>query len=60
MTLHERIAAYLGWTEAMVRSFSLRAIRDIVATGPPGKRRDELVAEINLLERSGKVLRSPT
>jgi hypothetical protein len=30
MTLHQRIAAALGWTEDQAKSFSLAALRDLV------------------------------
>lgn len=60
MSLHERIALELGWTEAMAKTFSLRALRDIVRTAPPSKRRDELVMDIDRVERTGGVLLPPT
>lgn len=56
MTLHERIAELLGWTAVEARSFSLRALRDLVRTAAPSKRREELLAEINAAERSGRVV----
>lgn len=54
MNLHERIARFLGWSH--VEGFSLHALRDLVRTAAPSKRRDELVAEIDALERSGRVV----
>jgi hypothetical protein len=30
VTLHQRIAAALGWTEEQTKSFSLAALRDLV------------------------------
>ena len=59
MNLHERIALYLGWTEAMTRSFSMRALRELVRTGPAGKVRDELIADIDRGERTGTVILPP-
>lgn len=56
MTLHERIAAFLGWSPESARGFSMRTLRDLVKTAPASKRRDELVADINALERSGRVV----
>lgn len=56
MSLHARIALFLGWTEASAKTFSMRALRDMVRTGPPGKQRDELVTDIDRLERTGGVV----
>jgi hypothetical protein len=41
-TLHARIAAKLGWTEAEAKSFSLAALRELVRPTSP-----KLVAEID-------------
>lgn len=56
MNFHARIARELGWTEETANTFSLRALRDLVKTVPPSKRRDELVADLDAHERSGRVV----
>lgn len=56
MTLHERIAELLGWTEAHAIGFSIRALREMVRFEPPSKRRDELLADIEAYERSGRIV----
>lgn len=56
MTLHEKIAKVLGWSERNVKSFSLLAMRELVRTVPPSKLRDEVIAEINAAMSSGRVV----
>lgn len=58
MTLHERIAALLGWKVEDTQSFSLLALRELVRTAPPSKARDAIVAEISALRRSGRIILS--
>lgn len=47
MTLHERIAKALGWTEKEAKSFSLPALREWIRTVNP-----KLAHEITLMMRS--------
>lgn len=56
MNLHKRIGLHLGWTEAMTKSFSMRALREVIRMGAPGKERDALLADIEHVERTGSVV----
>ena len=56
MNFHQRIAELLGWSETDANTFSLRALRDLVRTAPPSKRRDELVRDLDMHERTGRVV----
>jgi len=48
VSLHTRIAKALDWSEADVKGFSLRALRELLRTTHP-----KLAHEITELERSG-------
>lgn len=54
--IHQMVAEFLGWSVRDAQSFSLRALRDLVRTGPASKRRDEIVAMIDAEERTGRVV----
>lgn len=51
MTLHDRIAAALGWTPEQARSFSLLALRDLVHPVSP-----KLAHEATLTTQSGRCI----
>jgi hypothetical protein len=51
MSIHERIATALGWTEAEVKSFSFQSLREVVRPVSP-----KLAAELDEAIRSGSYI----
>jgi hypothetical protein len=51
MTLHQRIAQALGWTEEETQKFSLQSLREVVRPVSP-----KLAHELSILIQSGYVV----